>query len=120
MRALPPSKLVRRHGVADVRRTLARMADDPSPPRLRFDWMYVPRDSSLDDVVPGTECAVQLRDGRVLVGRFVEETPTEVRFRPWGLAELVLPRAAVAGARVLGPHRWGERQEIARRQAGAL
>jgi len=79
--------------------------------------MFVPKISSLDDVMPGSDAALKFCDGSVLVGHYLVETAHRLRFRPWGQSERVFAKSEIVGARLLGPHTFAERRAVAQRQA---
>ena len=107
-----------RLGVASLRRDFERVPkDEPRPKRLDFGWMSVPKMSSLDDVLPGSDVALRFIDGSTLVGHYITETAQRIRFRPWGQPERVFAKSEIVGARLLGAHSWAERQAIVKKQA---
>ena len=110
-------RLIATHGVAELRKDFEHVFNDPKPPSLDFRWTSIPKRSSIDDVVPGCDCALKLIDDSVLIGHYIVETAHRIRFRPWGRGELVLAKTEVVGARPLGAHTWAERRAVTQRQA---
>ena len=117
---------------ASARRALLgpALADPPVPaPRspekwarpFRFSSLRPGSDAPLLGLTVGAEAVVELRDGRVYLGRVGRLTGCVLVLRGWGLPRpLRIPIARVGAGSAVPAHTWAERHAVVIRQAAGL